>query len=876
MKNLKEDLDEDYFAIAEKAKEEKDYTKAMKYYEMAADTGNSTAMLKLGDMHWNGLGVEERDLFEAMLWYEEAADAGNDNAMFSIWSMYKELMEGIEGQKLDYQQLLECLENEDHEWAMINIGYMYAEGLGVYKDYQKALEWYEEAADRGSILAMNIIGKMYWNGVGVRQDFEQAMGWFKEAAARGNALAMARIGSMYLEGMGVNEDYQQAMDWLERAADAGNANAMFCIGAMFEEGQGTARNIRDAKYWYNEAANRGIEEAKRRLGDLENKEDEARKKNNTVREETTTRIIAEGEVPSAIRDKIQRQEKTLQNNDVIEREVKLPKDYFALAENFKKEKDYIKAMEYYRIAADAGDPRAMENIGRIYRFGWGVRQDDQQAMKWYERAFDAGNATATIAMTEIGDGYCDGTSFGCQQAMLWYKKAADAGNADAMNKIGMMYVKGLAGRDYQQAMKWYERAADTGNFIAMINIGKMYEYGFGVKQDYQQAIEWYKKATDAGYEISQIIKDYLGLADKSKKEKDYAKAIECYKIAAHVGNAPEIMVYIGEIYEQGLGMKQDNQQAIEWYKKAADAGSSIAMNRIVNIHKKEFNQIIQQGDTSSIEGITDILAKLDNKKYTGAFYKHEIDKLCKKKEELELEMRTVEGRVYGSKKEADKAKIELEQLNGILQQCNLSTAADVHSVLQQLKSEKFDSLGAIDKIAEVTIQYKQLDKKERTFNGKVYDNRKRVRVAKFKASIIPIVVFITITGFWLTVADNSDPFIAKLALSIAITCIPWGLFALIKPQPATFYITSSRWKAMGSFVLLFPVLALEYALFADANITFKQKIFLSIAGICFPWTMVALIKPHFATFHITSSRWKAIRIIMLVALASVTASVIFK
>ena len=39
---------------------------------------------------------------------------------------------------------------------------MYYNGLGVEKDYQKAMELYQLAVDHGSILALNDIGWLYY------------------------------------------------------------------------------------------------------------------------------------------------------------------------------------------------------------------------------------------------------------------------------------------------------------------------------------------------------------------------------------------------------------------------------------------------------------------------------------------------------------------------------------------------------------------------------------------------------------------------------------------------------------------------------------------------------------------------------------------
>ena len=63
--------------------------------------------------------------------------------------------------------------------------------------------------------------------------------------------------------------------------------------------------------------------------------------------------------------------------------------------------DYTEAMKWYRKAADAGNAMAMRNIGWLYQHGQGVSQDYTEAMQWYRKAADAGNADAAQRLREL-------------------------------------------------------------------------------------------------------------------------------------------------------------------------------------------------------------------------------------------------------------------------------------------------------------------------------------------------------------------------------------------------------------------------------------------------------------------------------------------
>jgi TPR repeat protein len=53
------------------------------------------------------------------------------------------------------------------------------------------------------------------------------------------------------------------------------------------------------------------------------------------------------------------------------------------------------------------------------------------------------------------------------EAIRWYLKAAEQGNADAQNNLGLMYQT--------EAIKWYLKAAEQGNTGAQFNLGLMYD-----------------------------------------------------------------------------------------------------------------------------------------------------------------------------------------------------------------------------------------------------------------------------------------------------------------------------------------------------------------------------------------------------------------
>ncbi len=66
-------------------------------------------------------------------------------------------------------------------------------------------------------------------------------------------------------------------------------------------------------------------------------------------------------------------------------------------------KDQAQAVSWYRKAADAGDARAMANLGAMYETGrGGLPMDDAQAVSWYRKAAQLGNTEAQQALKRLG------------------------------------------------------------------------------------------------------------------------------------------------------------------------------------------------------------------------------------------------------------------------------------------------------------------------------------------------------------------------------------------------------------------------------------------------------------------------------------------
>ncbi|MGB6290648.1 MAG: tetratricopeptide repeat-containing serine protease family protein, partial [Desulfobulbales bacterium] len=90
---------------------------------------------------------------------------------------------------------------------------------------------------------------------------------------------------------------------------------------------------------------------------------------------------------------------------------------------------------------EQGRANAQYNLGLLYKKGQGVKQDYQEAAKWYRKAAEQGDANAQYNlgfMYENGQGVIQDR----KKAAKWYRMAAEKGYAYAQNNLGLLYENG--------------------------------------------------------------------------------------------------------------------------------------------------------------------------------------------------------------------------------------------------------------------------------------------------------------------------------------------------------------------------------------------------------------------------------------------------
>ena len=134
----------------------------------------------------------------------------------------------------------------------------------------------------------------------------------------------------------------------------------------------------------------------------------------------------------------------------------------------------------------------------MYGNGRGVPQSDKEAVKWYRKAAEQGDADAQSNLDFMYDNV-QGVPQSDKEAVKWYRKAAEQGKAGAQCNLGFMFKYGRGvPQSNIEASKWYRKAAEQGDVIAQSNLGLMYENGRGVPKNDTEAMKWLQKAAVQG------------------------------------------------------------------------------------------------------------------------------------------------------------------------------------------------------------------------------------------------------------------------------------------------------------------------------------------------------------------------------------------
>lgn len=134
-------------------------------------------------------------------------------------------------------------------------------------DFETAFQESHPLAKQGNGLAQTTLGILYIRGLGIEKDFKKAIYWFKKAALnkdiarKAQARSEAMLGVIYQEGKGVAKDYHKAVKWYKKASKKGDPSAQGILSTMYATGKGVKKNFVKALKWSTISAELGYSQA---------------------------------------------------------------------------------------------------------------------------------------------------------------------------------------------------------------------------------------------------------------------------------------------------------------------------------------------------------------------------------------------------------------------------------------------------------------------------------------------------------------------------------------------------------------------------------------------------------------------------------------
>jgi TPR repeat protein len=150
--------------------------------------------------------------------------------------------------------------------ALLALGGFYAEGIGVPRNFSKARECYEKAAQAGMAEALYNVGVCWEVGMGSEADPAKAAGYFRKAADMKLPQAMFKMSMILDSGDGVSRDEKASIDYMANAALAGYPDAASIMGVVWLNGlRGQKKDEREGMRMLEIAASSGVVEAMKNI-----------------------------------------------------------------------------------------------------------------------------------------------------------------------------------------------------------------------------------------------------------------------------------------------------------------------------------------------------------------------------------------------------------------------------------------------------------------------------------------------------------------------------------------------------------------------------------------------------------------------------------
>ena len=140
--------------------------------------------------------------------------------------------------------------------AQIALSRLYSSTLygDFRRNYKKAFEWMETAANQGDTDAEVAMAEIYMSGEVAPMNARKAKTWYEKAAAKDNLDGVNGLARLYRYGSGVRKDQEKAFEYYQQASLQDHTRSQVGLGMAYRDARGVKKNLVYAYAWLSIAA----------------------------------------------------------------------------------------------------------------------------------------------------------------------------------------------------------------------------------------------------------------------------------------------------------------------------------------------------------------------------------------------------------------------------------------------------------------------------------------------------------------------------------------------------------------------------------------------------------------------------------------------
>ncbi|HBI22286.1 MAG TPA: endopeptidase IV, partial [Legionella sp.] len=570
---------------------------ALYWFKKAADKNDTRAQMYCAAAYMFGVGVKQNPDM-AKRYYILAAKNGDSIAQCTLAQSFLETHQSA-NKKLGLIWLNKAVAQNNPE-AQVTMGALYASGTLVPQDFAKARELVGLAVAQGYVPALYQMGEI----ARLANELPQAKEWYIKAANAHDEQAEMALSTLYMQEKSPMYDLKAAFLWMLKAAQNGSHDAQLALSDMYKKGWGVEADEHIASEWQQTAAKTAQwTPAKAQIK-------AARWLTNgkaTALAQTPYRlhgIFSPWENASALKENHYNQPPQM---DPLVRANLYQPQFEMITPNRIPISDYYNALvaalgeapveplvfpRYPAVSVDEttsvdklekeahlGDASAQYRLAQMYQQGIGVKQNIEEAIRYYQLAAAQQNLRAAYQLSVM---YLDGHDVppDYKKGMDLLQDVAFKGNAYAQYVLGQIYAQGLtavAGQpivqtDEARSRAMYALAAVNDNGLAQYRLAEMMvreSPADGLPQAMLKRMQTikalYQGAVTNGVEKAALPLAFFNAMDTDKLKQE--QAFEVAKKAANTGNLDAALL-LGLMYDHGIFVTASQADAVHWYQQA--------------------------------------------------------------------------------------------------------------------------------------------------------------------------------------------------------------------------------------------------------------------------------------------------------------------